>query len=230
MRLALPLTPAQRDAIDGHVRLLLAWTTAINLTAIREPGAVAVAHVLDSLTGVAVLREHGVDAFMDLGSGGGFPGLPLAIALPARRAVLAEATAKKARFLETAVEATKGDAAGPEIAVAAIRAEALAHDPAHRGRWPCVTARAVASLADLIELGLPLLRPDGILVAWKRGDLDAELRSGRRALDTLGGGRIETRPVDLPGLEGHRLIVVGPAGPVPAAYPRDPAARLRRPW
>ena len=182
----------------------------------------------------------GIDAFVDIGSGGGLPGLPLAIALPARRALLVESTGKKARFLETAVTAVvpsgedPGDAAPvasiAPIAVAAVRAEVLAHDPAHRGAWPCVTARAVAPLPDLVELAVPLLVPGGALVAWKRGDLAAELAAGRRALDALGGGRLELRPVELPGLAGHVLVVVTAAGPAPAAYPRDPAARARRPW
>ena len=133
----------QRAAIDGHVRLLLAWTAAINLTAIRDPAEVAIAHVLDSLTAVPLLRAMGIDAFVDIGSGGGLPGLPLAIALPARRALLVESTGKKARFLETAVaavmpEAQGGDVPGsdPPVDVAAVRAEALARDPAHRGAWP----------------------------------------------------------------------------------------------
>ena len=93
-----------------------------------------------------------------------------------------------------------------------------------------MTARAVAALPDLVELAVPLLRPGGVLVAWKRGDLADELASGRRALDALGGGRLEVRPVDLPGLVGHALVVVTAAGPAPVAYPRDPAARARRPW
>ena len=195
-------------------------------------------HVLDSLTAVPLLRGLGIDAVVDLGSGGGFPGLPLAIALPARRALLVESTGKKARFLETAVAAVAavgdrgdepGDGAGP-IAVAAVRAEALARDPAQRAGWPCVTARAVAPLPDLIELAVPLLRPGGVLVAWKRGDLAAELATGRRALDALGGGRIETTPVDLPGLTDHALVVATATGVAAAAYPRDPAARARRPW
>jgi 16S rRNA (guanine527-N7)-methyltransferase len=116
------------------------------------------------------------------------------------------------------------------IAVAGVRAEVVARDPAHRGAWPCVTARAVAALPDLVELAVPLLRPGGVLVAWKRGDLAGELSAGRRALDALGGGRIDSRPVDLPELAGHALVVVTAAGRAPAAYPRDPAARTRRPW
>ncbi len=233
-RLDLHLGAAQRAAIDGHVRLLLAWTTAINLTAIRDPREVAVAHVLDSLSAIPLLRRLGIDALVDLGSGGGFPGLPLAVALPARRAVLVESTAKKARFLQTAIAAIEahpgdGEAAAP-IAVAAVRAEALARDPAQRAAWPCVTARAVGALPDLVELSVPLLRPGGVLVAWKRGDLAGELAAGRRALDALGGGRLETTAVDLPGLADHVLVVVTAAGAADAAYPRDPAVRARRPW
>ena len=229
------LTSGQRTAIDGHVRLLLAWTVAINLTAIRDPGEVAVAHVLDSLTAVPLLRSLGIDAFADIGSGGGLPGLPLAIALPARRALLVESTGKKARFLETAIAAvapTRDDDQAPAapIAVAAVRAEVLARDPSQRGAWPCVTARAVAALPDLVELAVPLLRPGGVLVAWKRGDLAGELDAGRRALDALGGGGLESRLIDLPRLAGHALVVVTATGPALAAYPRDPAARARRPW
>jgi 16S rRNA (guanine527-N7)-methyltransferase len=86
--LDLSLTPTARAAIDGHARLLLAWTTAINLTGIRDPAAVATAHVIDSLTAVQLLRDRGVDRVLDLGSGGGYPGLPMAVALPAARALL----------------------------------------------------------------------------------------------------------------------------------------------
>jgi 16S rRNA G527 N7-methylase RsmG len=111
-----------------------------------------------------------------------------------------------------------------------VRVEALAADARHRGRWPAVTARAVAALAELVELAFPLLVPGGILVAWKRGDLAAELAAAGRAVDALGGGHLEAHPVHVPGLEGHQLVVATPRGRVPAAYPRDPAARKRRPW
>ena len=89
--LGLTLEPAQRAAIDGHIRLLLAWTPAINLTAVREPAAAATVHVLDSLTAVGPLRERGIDRFLDLGSGGGLPGIPLAVALPAARGIAGRA-------------------------------------------------------------------------------------------------------------------------------------------
>jgi 16S rRNA (guanine527-N7)-methyltransferase len=225
--LGLALAEEARAAIDGHARLLLAWTGAINLTAIRDPEGVALAHVIDSLSAVPLLRSRGVDRFIDLGSGGGYPGLPIAAALPAARALLLEPIRKKARFLSTAASAV---GLHDTVEAAPVRAEALAADRRHRGRWPAVTARAVGSLGELIELAFPLLEPGGALVAWKRGDLEAEWAGGERALAALGGGRLERLPVTVPGLEGHALIVATARGAVPDAFPRDPGVRRRRPW
>ena len=225
--LGVELTPAARTAIEGHARLLLAWTDSINLTAIRDPATVALAHVVDSLSAVPILREHRVDRFIDLGSGGGYPGVPIAAALPAARALLLEPVHKKARFLSTVTSAIGLEAT---VEAAPVRAEALATDRRHRGRWAAITARAVASLGELIELSFPLLEPGGILVAWKRGDLDAERAGAELAVVALGGGRLDWLPVSVPGLQGHGLVVATAAGVAPAAYPRDPGVRRRRPW
>ena len=222
-----PLDSRARDTIDGHVRMLLAWTSAINLTAIREPAEVAVAHILDSLSAVGPMRERGITRFLDLGSGGGLPGLPVAAALPATEALLVEAIGKKARFLATAIAATGLHAT---VQIASVRAETLAAEPHHRGRWPAITARAVASAGDLVELAFPLLAPGGVLIAWKRGDLADELRAARSAARALGGGTVEVLDVDLPDLAGHCLLLMTRTGVVPDAYPRDPATRKRRPW
>ncbi len=225
--MALELDAGQRGSIDDHVRLLLAWNAAINLTAIRDPAGIATRHVLDSLAALPVLRERGIRAFVDLGSGAGYPGIPLLVALPAERALLVESVGKKAAFLGVTIDALQ---LGERAAVAAERAESLAADPGHRGRWPAVLARAVASLADLVELSLPLLRPGGILVAWKGEALDDELAAGGRAARQLGGGRPEVVDLPVPGADRHRLVIVSRRGPVPDGYPRDPATRRRRPW
>lgn len=225
--LSLELTPVARAAIDGHARLLIAWTSAINLTAIRDPASVAVAHVIDSLTGLSVMREFRVDRYIDLGSGGGYPGLPIAAALPAARALLLERVAKKAGFLSVVAAAT--GLAG-SVEAAPVRAEALAADRRHRGRWPAVLARAVASLAELLELSFPLLEPGGHLVAWKRGDIADELNAAERAMTALGGGSLDVRPIGVDGLAGHCLVVATVHGLVPSDYPRDPGLRRRRPW
>jgi len=221
------LDGAQRSAIDGHVRLLLAWNRAINLTAIRDPAEVAVGHVIDSLTALPLLRERGVERFVDLGSGGGFPGLPLAIALPAARALLADSVGKKVRFVETVVEAVGLNRA---VATFSGRAEILARDAEHRARWPAVLSRAVASLPELVELAFPLLEPGGVLVAWKKGDIEAELAGAGRAVDALGGGSPETRDVAAASLPAHRLVVIRKDGRTPDRFPRDPAQRRRSPW
>lgn len=215
------------DALAGHLRLLLAWTGAMNLTAIRDPRAAVTAHVLDALAAVPLLREHGVRALLDLGSGGGYPGLPLAIVLPAERVLLVDSIGKKARFLATAVA---GLDLADRVDVAAERAESLAADPRHRGRWAAVTARAVASLADLIELAFPLLSPSGLLVAWKRSEIEAERDRAMPALAALGGGTLDVVRVAPPAPAGHVLVVCRKTGRTPAGWPRPPAERVRRPW
>jgi 16S rRNA (guanine527-N7)-methyltransferase len=231
--LSVSLSDDARRVIDGHVRLLLAWTEAINLTAIRDPEAVAVGHVVDSLSGQRLVGDLAPRRVLDLGSGGGFPGIPLAASLgDVRSAVevtLLEPVRKKARFLATVITATGLD---DRITVDARRAEDLARDGSAKEAWDVITARAVASTADLVELAFPLLTPGGTLIAWKRGTLDDELAAAGRAVDALGGGTLRVLDVDVTGLDGHRLVVVSrsASGDVLPAYPRDPAARKRRPW
>jgi 16S rRNA (guanine527-N7)-methyltransferase len=231
--LGLILDPSVRHAIDGHVRLLVAWNAAINLTSVHDPAQIAIRHVADSLTAVRPLQQAGIDAILDLGSGGGFPGLPLAASLPGVEALLVDSVGKKARFLEVAVNAV---GLANRVRVGAVRAEALAADRRHRGRWPAVTVRAVAPLAELVELAFPLLVPGGLLIAWKSADAHAEQATARRAIDALGGGGIEVRPTVADdsvfgALAGHCLVLVRRGGrAVAPAYPRDPAARRRQPW
>lgn len=220
-----PAGPA-RSVVDGHLRLLLAWTRAINLTSIRDPVDAVTRHVLDSLAAVSLLRDMGVDRFVDLGSGGGYPGLPLAAATPSR-ALLVDSVAKKVRFLDAAIGAV---ALGDRVVARAARAETLAAEPAERGRWPLVTARAVGSLPELVELSMPLLELGGSLVAWKRGDLVDELAGAARAARALGAEEPEVHPVRLPALEGHVLVTVRKRAATPAEFPRAPAVRARRPW
>ncbi len=224
--LGLGLDGDQRRRLVDHARLLLAWTSAVNLTGIRDPAAAARLHVIDSISAVPLLRELGVDRFVDLGSGGGYPGLALAIATAAA-ARLVNSTGKKATFLELAVADLGLD---DQVAVDRRRAEELAADPIHREGWPAVTVRAVAGLGELVELAFPLLRPGGALLAWKRDPTEAELAAGRRAALALGGGSVVVRDQGLELLPGHRIVVVTKEGPTPGEFPRDPARRKRRPW
>ena len=217
----------------------------MNLTAIRDPAAIAVRHVVDSLTALTLFRGRGIDRFVDLGSGGGFPGIPLAAALPADRVLLVDSIGKKARFLATVIGAV---GLGQVAAAEASRAEALAAGR-DRGAWPALTARAVAPLAHLIEVGLPLLRAGGVLVAWKRGaaedttGLGGELAAARRALAAIdpsaeltvgppvGGavGRARTTAI-LDDIADHCLVLIERGRrPLDRIWPRDPAVRRRAP-
>ncbi len=218
------LSEVVRDALIGQLRLLLAWNAAINLSAIRDAGDAVREHVLDSLTAVAVLRERGIDALLDLGSGGGYPGLPLALVVPARRTLLVESVGKKAAFLSVVT----GELA-PEVEVFNGRAEALAADRRHRERWPAVVARAIAPLAELAEIALPLVARGGLLIAWKRRPLDAELQAAAPAIELLGGAPAQILPVTLAGLEDHVLVLVEKIAVSPPEFPRDPARRRRQP-
>ncbi|CAN5624548.1 hypothetical protein BH23CHL8_BH23CHL8_09440 [soil metagenome] len=230
---------AARRSYEAHARLLAAWGEAINLTAVREPEAVALRHVCDSLSAVPHLaaRLAGGDTLLDLGSGAGYPGLPLAAALPLARVALVESVGKKARFLRVAAAAVTGQLAeskpeaAPTIEVFPERAEDLAEDAAHRGTWGVVTARAVGSLAEVVELGLPLLREGGWLVAWKRESetlaLQAELRDAGPILRLTGGGRPGVVRVPASSLAEHRLVFVRKDRSTPATFPRLAGVRKR---
>lgn len=228
--LRIELAPETTAALEAHARLLVAWNRHINLTAIRTDEAIALEHVADSLAAVPLLREwaagHGSPVtqasglldLLDLGSGGGYPGIPLATVLPARHVALVESIGKKAAFLRVVAAAVgtilrEGGAEAPDIVVVAERAEALASDPAHRGAWDVVTARAVAALPRLAGLAMPFLRPGGVLVAWKRdtgdGTFAGELQALPPALERLRiRGAVRVEPVRLGGLTDHRLVVV----------------------
>lgn len=231
--------PPARLSYEAHARLLREWNAAINLTAIREPAAIARRHVCDSLSAaprLAQLVEPG-SSLLDIGSGAGYPGLPLAAALPWARVGLLDSIAKKARFLAVAAAAVNevlaadgGD--GPRIEAIAERAEDLAEDPDQRGAWDVVSVRAVGSLAEVVELGLPLARVGGMLVAWKReeerGGLRDELRDAGSIIRATGGGRPEVLAIESAALAGHRLVFVPKQRPTPASYPRLAGSRKRR--
>lgn len=232
--------PVARRTYEAHARLLRDWSNAINLTAIREPTEVARRHTVDSLSAVPLLAELAPPgaSLLDIGSGGGYPGLPLAAALPLSRVGLLDSVGKKARFLSVAGEAVSTilrdgpEGPGPRIDAIAERAEDLAEEPEDRGAWDVVIARAVGSLAEVVELGLPLTREGGSVVAWKReeerGGLRSELQRAGSIIRAVGGGRPQVVSIGAASLPGHRLVVVPKARPTPASYPRPAGVRKQR--
>ena len=191
---ALGLDPALAMPLLAYLALLDRWNRTYNLTAIRDPREMVGKHLLDSLAMHAYL---GAGSLADLGAGAGLPGIPLAIAKPALRVTLVESNGKKARFLREAVR-TLGLA---NARVAESRAESL-DEP---GAYDAITARALATLPLIIELGGHLLKPGGRLLAMKGTVPDDEI-AGLPA-----GWRVETvHPLTVPGLAAERhLVVVG---------------------
>jgi 16S rRNA (guanine527-N7)-methyltransferase len=172
------LDAAVIDRLGDYLARLLAMNEQMNLTAIRDPAEAWERHILDALTLVPLLAELPADArLVDVGSGGGVPGIPVAIARPALRVTLVEATQKKAAFLSAVAEAL-GLA---NVSVRAERAEQLAAGDL-RGTFDAVTARAVGRLATLVPLTVPFARPGGLVLLVKGQRADEELAEASRVL------------------------------------------------
>jgi 16S rRNA (guanine527-N7)-methyltransferase len=222
----LDLPAAFGDAVERYVALLLDANRRLNLTRVVEPMAVARLHLLDALSALPL-----IDALpdpgprLDLGSGGGVPGLVLALARPRERWVLVDSVRKKADALRAFVEAL-GLA---NVEVLDERAEVLGRDASHRGGYAVVTARACAALPVLAEYALPLLAAGGTLVAWKGPIDDDELRDGAAAAGVLGGGTPSVRDSGLAELGDHTFVTIAKVAPTPDRYPRRPGEPGRRP-
>ncbi len=217
------LDPALLDRCAAYLELLLEANRNLNLTAIRDPDEAWMRHILESLSLAPELGDARL--VLDLGSGGGAPGIPLALRLPDCQFILLEATRKKAVFLETAC-ARLGLA---HVRVVNARAETLGRDPAQRAGCDAVVARAVAPLRELLELALPLLREGGRLLALKGRAAAREIAESGRALAVLGGDPPVLRPA-LPGLDvDTALVVVVKSRPTPPDYPRAAGQAGRHP-
>ena len=215
------------DYAQRFVARLLAANRRVNLTRVTEPAEIARLHLLDSLAALPLIDGVMGSEAVDIGSGGGLPGLPLAMARPETRWTLVDSVGKKAAILEEFVEAL----GLRNVAVLSDRAEALGQAREHRERYAVATARACAALPVLAELALPLVAPGGLLIAWKGplSDADDEVRRARVAIGQLGGGRLSIVDPGLPVLGGHRLLTVPKERATAARFPRRPGEPGRRP-
>ena len=220
-RMGLAFDPGDLEKLSTYLGLLYEANERMNLTAIRSPEEAWTRHVLDSLTLVPVISSVKADTIIDVGSGGGLPGIPLAIATPDSRFVLLEATGKKAAFLQEAVTRLELK----NVRVVSERAETAAtHGSAHRAAFDVVIARAVGPLPVLLELTIPFARVDGMVAAIKGGRASIEVEDSADALVTL---RLEV-------LEQHRtetgtIVLVRKNKATPREYPRRPGEPKRRP-
>ena len=216
--IGVPLDPEQAELLQRFTDLLQEAAARVNLTAIRERGQVWVKHHLDSLTAARVIPPQARGTAVDIGSGAGFPGVPLAIARPGLQVVLVESVRRKAAFLEEAVRRLGLQT----VRVVAERAEVLGHHPTWREQQEWAFARAVGSLAVSVELAAPLVRPRGLVVVMKGPGVEAEWETGMAHAARGGLELAERQELVLPGGLRRVLVVLRRAGPLPPAWPRRP--------
>ncbi len=222
----LRLNAAQAAAMERYERELLEWNRRYNLTAVRDSNGVQVKHFLDSLTCILAMRESPANKVIDVGTGAGFPGLPLKIACPGIQLTLVESVGKKADFCRHMVKTLGLDG----VDVVQERVEVLGHLPAFREQYDWALARAVAAMPVLAEFLLPLVRMAGHALAMKGESGPAEAQTAERAMRVLGGHLRQLVPVHLPGVAEERyLVVVDKIAATPASYPRRVGVPSKRP-
>ena len=205
------------DKLQRYRALLLEWNQRFNLTAITDDEGIVLRHFVDSLMVLKELPDKPA-RLIDVGTGPGFPGIPLKIAYPDLTVTVLDSVAKKVKFCDEVIRqlGLKG------IRAEQGRAEEVAHQPAYREQFDVVTARAVAALPTLVEYLLPFAKVGGLCIAMKGSDAEAEAAQAENAIRTLGGKLNRVVPVTLPGLPDKRaLIVIDKIAPTPVVYPRQ---------
>ncbi len=220
------LDAGQVDRFMLYMKELLEWNTRMNLTAITQPAEVVEKHFLDSLLGLSLIRMAGEKGLIDVGTGAGFPGLPLYMVMPQIKLTLMDSQQKRIGFLRHLMETLKLD----RVQIVHARAEEAGRHEGMREYFQVAVARAVAPMAVLAELCLPLVRTGGMMVAWKGPDVEKELQDALHAIAMLGGGDPEVYAMRLPfSGDARRLVVVPKVRTTPAEYPRRPGIPEKRP-
>lgn len=227
-QLGLELAQRQLEDFRMYYQQVVEWNQRINLTSVVEFQDVQIKHFLDSLSVTLVLPDKFKRGgqILDIGSGAGFPGLPLKIAFPNLHVSLVESVQKKATFLRHIISLL----GMTKVQVFNERSEDLASDPQLREAFDVVLARGLAPMRTLVELTLPFCHLDGLVIAHKKGRVDQEIAEALPALQVLGGELREQRPIDLEGLRDARsLVVISKTMPTPSKYPRRPGIPRKRP-
>ncbi len=227
-RLGIDLNGEQVERFKTYYDELVSWNESVNLTAVTGREEVQTRHFLDSLAVASALPANvldGADKLLDVGTGAGFPGLPLKIAYPRIDLTLLEATAKKTTFLNHVA-----DKLGLEgVTVVTGRAEEEAHRPEMREQFGTVLSRAVARLNVLTELCLPFCAEGGVMVAQKGPNVEEELDQARNAIETLGGKFKDRDMLIAPSVGVGTLVVIRKVQATPPGYPRRSGIPSKRP-
>lgn len=215
--LGIRLTPRQLACFERYEQELVEWNARFNLTAIREPQSIRAKHFLDALTCTLAWRDNPPGSLVDVGTGAGFPGIPLKIFQPSLKLALVESVGKKAEFCRHVVTTLGME----RVDVVQSRAEDVGQLPKFREHFDWAVARAVANLPILVEFLLPLVHVGGGVIAMKGDTGPAEAHASERPIHLLGGRLRQLIKVDLPGVAEERyLVVIDKVAATPPNYPR----------
>ncbi len=220
------LTGRQIIALTTYERELIEWNQKFNLTAIRDVAGIRTKHFLDSFSCVLAWKANPPANIIDIGTGAGFPGIPLKIIYPNTKVTLVESVGKKAMFCQHVVRLLGLDG----VDVIKARAEELGQMREHREQYDWGLARAVANLRVLSEYLLPLVQVGGKMLAQKGESGPAEVHAAESAIKLLGGEVRQLVPVTLPGVvEERHLVLVDKVAATPPGYPRKPGVPAKKP-
>lgn len=220
------MTEKQKFQFETYYQLLVQWNKQINLTNITERTLVYEKHFYDSLTIAFHIPMQNIRKMVDIGSGAGFPSIPLVIMFPNIKLTIIDSLMKRMVFLQQLIQ---------QLSLTTVtcihgRAEQIAHQPMHRDQYDLVTARAVAKLNKLSELCLPFVKPKGIFVAMKGANVEQEVEMGKPSLELLQAQLTANYVCQLPIEKSKRhLVVITKMAPTPKKYPRKTAEWLKKP-
>lgn len=220
------LTEEQKLKLEKYMEGILSWNEKVNLTNITDPAEFRIKHNADSLMCVDFPEFQSAKNIIDVGTGGGFPGIPLAVYAPDKHFTLLDSLNKRLRIIDELA----GGLDITNITLVHGRAEDVARNREHREKYDLCVSRAVSNLATLSEYCLPFIKVGGYLLAYKGPGADQEVKDAEKALKTLGGSLIDIRETTMEeyGLD-HRILVIEKVRNTPKAYPRKAGTPLKEP-
>jgi len=224
--LSIKLNEKQVEQFIGFYEMLVEWNKVMNLTGITEYEEVVEKHFVDSLSIVKAVDIANVDSVIDIGTGAGFPGIPLKIAFPHLKITLLDSLNKRIKFLNAVIE----ELGLEDISTIHGRAEDFAKQEAYRETYDLCVSRAVANLSTLSEYCLPYVNVDGMFVPYKSGDIEEELNNSKKAVQILGGKIEKTIKFELPGTDiGRSFVKIKKVKNTAKKYPRKAGLPSKEP-
>ena len=220
------LTEHQNTILEKYMEGILAWNEKVNLTNITDPAEFRIKHIADSLVCVDFPEFEDAETVIDVGTGGGFPGIPLAVSAPEKHFVLLDSLKKRLKIIDELA----GELGIGNIETVHNRAEDAAKSKEHREKYDLCVSRAVSNLATLAEYCLPFIRVGGYLLAYKGPGAEEEVKEAAKALKILGGSLVDIRETSMEeyGLD-HRILVIKKVRNTPKTYPRKAGTPLKEP-